>query len=115
MHYVTAKGILSAKNGMNLYRGCQHGCIYCDSRSECYHMDHDFEDIEVKENALVLLEDALRRAAVACYCVEGAYPPDLKYLEERYGIQIDRQRYTVSYVPVAENLMPDITVIYNGK
>lgn len=57
------------------------------------------------------LEDALRRAAVACYCVEGAYPPDLKYLEERYGIQIDRQRYTVSYVPVAENLMPDITVL----
>ena len=56
MHYVTAKGILSSKNGMNLYRGCQHGCIYCDSRSECYHMDHDFEDIEVKENALVLLE-----------------------------------------------------------
>lgn len=57
------------------------------------------------------LEDALRRAAVACYCVEGAYPPDLAYLEERYGIQIDRQRYTVSYVPVAENLMPDITVL----
>lgn len=57
------------------------------------------------------LEDVLRRAAVACYCVEGAYPPDLTYLEERYGIQIDRQRYTVSYVPVAENLMPDITVL----
>ena len=52
MHYVTAKGILSAKNGMNLYRGCQHGCIYCDSRSECYHMNHDFEDIEVKETPL---------------------------------------------------------------
>ena len=52
MHYVTAKGILSAKNGMNLYRGCQHSCIYCDSRSECYHMDHDFEDIEVKKTPL---------------------------------------------------------------
>ena len=61
------------------------------------------------------LEDALRRAAVACYCVEGAYPPDLKYLEERYGIQIDRQRYTVSYVPVAENLMPDITVLETNE
>ncbi|ERF61052.1 radical SAM domain protein [Treponema socranskii subsp. socranskii VPI DR56BR1116 = ATCC 35536] len=36
MHFVQAKGILSAKNGMNLYRGCTHGCIYCDSRSECY-------------------------------------------------------------------------------
>ena len=50
MHIVEAKGILSAKNGMNLYRGCSHGCIYCDSRSSVYHMDHDFEDIEIKGN-----------------------------------------------------------------
>ena len=46
---------------MNLYRGCTHGCIYCDSRSACYHMDHAFEDIEVKGNALELLEQALKR------------------------------------------------------
>ena len=50
MHFVTAKGILSAQNGMNLYRGCTHGCIYCDSRSRCYHIDHDFEDLEVKHS-----------------------------------------------------------------
>jgi len=56
------------------------------------------------------LEDALHRAAVACYAVEGFYPPDLNYLETHYGIQINR-RYTVSYVPVAENLMPDITIL----
>ena len=49
MHRVEAKGILSASNGMNLYRGCSHGCIYCDARSTCYQMKHDFEDIEVKE------------------------------------------------------------------
>ena len=55
MHEVKVKGILSAKNGMNLYRGCSHGCIYCDSRSRCYQMDHDFEDIEVKSNGLELL------------------------------------------------------------
>lgn len=60
MHFVTVKGILSAKNGMNLYRGCSHGCIYCDSRSKCYHMEHAFEDIEVKENAIDLLEHALK-------------------------------------------------------
>lgn len=45
MHNIEAKTILSAKNGMNLYRGCPHGCIYCDSRSDCYGMDHEFEDI----------------------------------------------------------------------
>ena len=56
MHYVNTKTILSPKNGMNLYRGCTHGCIYCDSRSDVYNMDHDFEDIEVKQNALELLK-----------------------------------------------------------
>lgn len=60
MHFVDAKGILSSGNGMNLYRGCTHGCIYCDSRSKCYGFIHDFEDIEVKRNAPELLEKALR-------------------------------------------------------
>ena len=55
MHYVQAKGILSQNNGMNIYRGCSHGCIYCDSRSKCYGFTHAFEDIEVKENAPELL------------------------------------------------------------
>ena len=55
MHKVKAKGILSASNGINIYRGCLHGCIYCDSRSDCYQMKHKFEDIEVKENAPELL------------------------------------------------------------
>lgn len=72
MHFVTAKSILSAKNGMNLYRGCQHGCIYCDSRSECYQMDHNFEDIAVKENGLALLEDALRRKRKPCMIGTGS-------------------------------------------
>ena len=72
MHYVTAKHILSAGNGMNIYRGCQHGCIYCDSRSLCYQMNHPFEDIEVKENALSLLEAALRSRRRPCMIGTGA-------------------------------------------
>ncbi len=72
MHFVTARGILSAKNGMNLYRGCSHGCIYCDSRSTCYHMEHDFEDIEVKSNALVLLEDVLKKKRAKCMLATGS-------------------------------------------
>ena len=63
MHFVDAKGILTGSGGsfgMNIYRGCSHGCIYCDSRSHCYQFTHPFEDIEVKQNAPELLEKALR-------------------------------------------------------
>ena len=57
------------------------------------------------------LEDALRRAAVACYAAEGIYPPNVEYMVEHYGLQIDDRRYVVSYTSFAENLMPDITVL----
>ncbi len=72
MHFVKAKGILSISGGMNLYRGCQHGCIYCDARSTCYQMNHVFEDIQVKENALELLEAALRSRRRPCMICTGA-------------------------------------------
>lgn len=72
MHFIQAKGILSAHNGMNLYRGCTHGCIYCDSRSKCYQFTHDFEDIEVKQNAQELLEKALRSKRKRCMIATGA-------------------------------------------
>lgn len=83
MHFVKAKGILSADNGMNLYRGCLHGCIYCDSRSLCYQMDHAFEDIEVKENALELLEQALKRKRRRCMIGTGAMTDPYLPLEEK--------------------------------
>ncbi len=63
------------------------------------------------EEAKVQLEEALRRTAVSCYATEGVYPPTLEYMEEHYGIQIDRQRYTVHYEVFASNIMPDITVL----
>ena len=85
MHYKKVKGILSRNNGMNLYRGCQHGCIYCDSRSRCYNMEHDFEDIEVKENALELLEDTLRRRKKCCMIGTGAMTDPYIPLELQLG------------------------------
>lgn len=83
MHYIKAKGILTPDNGMNLYRGCLHGCIYCDSRSLCYQMDHVFEDIEVKENALELLEQALKRKRKRCMIGTGAMTDPYLPLEEK--------------------------------
>jgi DNA repair photolyase len=72
MHYADYKTILSPQNGMNLYRGCSHGCIYCDSRSACYQMTHDFEDIEVKRDAPQILETQLRRRRKPCMISTGA-------------------------------------------
>lgn len=72
MHLTQAKGILSSQNGMNLYRGCSHGCIYCDSRSKCYQMHHEFEDIEVKENAPELLEAVLKSKRKKCMIGTGS-------------------------------------------
>ena len=85
MYYVNAKGILSVKNGMNLYRGCSHGCIYCDSRSKCYHMEHNFEDIEIKANAIELLEDALKRKRTKCMLGTGSMTDPYIPLESEIG------------------------------
>ena len=70
---------------MNLYRGCSHGCIYCDSRSSCYQMPHAFEDIEVKQNALVLLEEALRRKRKKCMIGAGSMTDPYIPLETELG------------------------------
>jgi DNA repair photolyase len=83
MHYKDAKGILSPRNGMNNYRGCSHGCIYCDSRSTCYSMDHAFEDIEIKGNAPDLLEAALRRKRNKCMIATGSMSDPYLHLEEK--------------------------------
>ncbi len=72
MHYTNVKTILSAKNGMNLYRGCSHGCIYCDSRSKVYNMQHPFEDIEIKSNAIELLEKSLKGKRKKCMIGMGS-------------------------------------------
>ncbi|MBR3840126.1 MAG: radical SAM protein [Erysipelotrichales bacterium] len=86
MHYVEAKGILSSSNGMNVYRGCSHGCIYCDSRSTCYQMNHLFEDIEVKVNATTLLESKLRSKRKPCMIGTGSMCDPYLPLEKNLSI-----------------------------
>lgn len=81
MHYKEVKAILSSKNGMNLYRGCTHGCIYCDSRCRCYHIEHDFEDIEVKSNASELLEATLRKKRKKCMIGTGSMCDSYMHIE----------------------------------
>ena len=86
MHFVDAKGILSGNDGhwgMNIYRGCSHGCIYCDSRSRCYQFTHPFEDIEVKQNAPELLEAALRSKRKKCMIATGSMSDPYMHCEEK--------------------------------
>ena len=93
MHFIQTKSILSARNGMNLYRGCQHGCIYCDSRSRCYHMDHRFEDVAVKENGVELLDLALRRKRRPCMIGTGSMSDPYTPIEEE--LQLTRRALEV--------------------
>ena len=85
MHFVDAKGILTGSSksfGMNIYRGCTHGCIYCDSRSTCYQFSHPFEDIEVKQNAPILLENALRSKRKKCMIGTGSMSDPYMHCEQ---------------------------------
>ena len=89
MHFVDAKGILTGGKdhcGMNIYRGCTHGCIYCDSRSRCYQFTHVFEDIEVKQNAPELLEKALRSKRRKCMIGTGSMSDPYMQCEEKLGL-----------------------------
>lgn len=117
MHKVQAKGILSAQNGMNLYRGCQHGCIYCDARSACYQMKHDFEDIEVKENAPELLEAALKGKRRKCMIGTGAMsdpyiPLELtEKLTRRCLELIDRYGFGLAIQTKSDRILRDLELL----
>lgn len=92
MHNIYVKQILSNQNGINLYRGCTHGCIYCDSRSTCYWLEsksHDFEDIEVKINAPELLEEALRKKRKPCMIGTGSMCDSYMHCEKQ--LQLTRR------------------------
>lgn len=114
MHFVQAKGILSAQNGINVYRGCTHGCIYCDSRSDCYQMDHAFEDVEVKENAAELLEAALRRKRARCMIGTGAMCDPYMHCESELGLTrrclevIDRYGFGVAVQTKSDRVLRDM-------
>lgn len=117
MHYVNVKGILSANNGMNLYRGCVHNCIYCDSRSKCYQMNHDFEDIEVKENAIELLEYKLKHKKKKCMIGTGAMtdpyiPLELELKNVRKALElIEKYGFGVALQTKSDRILRDLGIL----
>lgn len=117
MHFVDAKGILSAENGMNIYRGCTHGCIYCDSRSRCYQFTHDFEDIEVKQNAPQLLEQALRSKRKRCMIGTGAMCDPYMHCEMELGLTrrcleiIDEYGFGLAIQTKSDRILRDLDLL----
>ena len=117
MHYIETKSILSPKNGMNLYRGCQHGCIYCDSRSLCYHMNHRFEDVAVKKNGVELLELALKRKRRPCMIATGSMSDPYTPIEAELGLTrralevIERYGCGISILTKSDLILRDLDIL----
>ena len=117
MHYREVKAILSPQNGMNLYRGCTYGCIYCDSRSKCYRINHDFEDIEVKEHAAEILENTLKKKRRKGMISTGALTDPYVPIEEELRItrrclqQIERFEFGLSIQTKSNLILRDIDIL----
>lgn len=117
MHFAEPKGILSGNNGMNIYRGCTHGCIYCDSRSVCYGFTHDFEDIEVKSNAPQLLEKALRSKRKPCMIGTGAMCDPYMHCEKELKLTrtcleiIERYGFGVAVQTKSDLILRDLDLL----
>ncbi len=126
MDFVAAKTIVSgyAENNswfgnnynMNIYKGCCHGCIYCDSRSECYRVD-DFDRVRAKENALTLIEHELRtkrkKGVVGTGAKSDPYNPYEKEYELTRGALelINRYGFGVSIATKSDLIIRDIDIL----
>ena len=117
MHFKQYKTSLSPQNGMNIYCGCSHGCIYCDSRSKCYQMDHDFEDIEVKTDAPKMLEAQLLAKRKKCMVGTGAmtdpYIPlesDLRFTRRCLEV-IDKYGFGLAIQTKSDGVLRDLDLL----
>ena len=102
---------------MNIYRGCSHGCIYCDSRSKCYQFTHDFEDIEVKQNAPELLEAALSKKRKRCMIGTGSMTDPYIPLEKELGLMrrcleiIEKYNFGATLITKSDLVLRDLDIL----
>lgn len=117
MHYKQYKNILSPQNTMNIYRGCTHGCIYCDSRSKCYQMQHDFEDIEVKIDTPEILERQLQSKRNRCMISTGAMSDPYIHLEAKLQNTrkclevVNRHNFGIAVLTKSDLLLRDLDLL----
>ncbi|QRN83137.1 radical SAM protein [Chloroflexota bacterium] len=124
---VTVKGILNPVHGeddwfglsynMNLYRGCEHQCIYCDTRSACYQIENFNDEVLVKINALELLEDALPRKRKVGVIGFGSMNDPYTYAEDQYGLTgkaleiVAKYRFPVHIITKSDRVLKDLATL----
>lgn len=117
MHYIESKALLTKWNGMNIYRGCTHGCIYCDSRSKCYNFNHKFEDVEVKINAPELLENILRTKRKKCMISTGSMSDPYMPIERELKLTrkclelIDKYGFGAAIITKSDLILRDLDLL----
>ena len=124
---VEVKGILNPVRGeddwfglsynMNLYRGCEHQCIYCDTRSACYQIENFNEEVLVKVNALALLEDVLPRKRKVGMIGFGSMNDPYTFAEEQYGLTgkaleiVAKYRFPVHIITKSDLVLKDLATL----
>jgi DNA repair photolyase len=124
---ITVKGILNHVRGnddcfglsynLNLYRGCEHQCIYCDSRSRCYQISNFNEEVLIKINALSLLEEALPRKRQIGLIGFGSMNDPYTYAEQHYQLTegalavIAKHRFPVHIITKSDMVLKDLRVL----
>jgi DNA repair photolyase len=126
MKFIPAKTIISGYSSnnswfgnnynMNIYKGCCHGCIYCDSRSECYHVEN-FDEVRAKENALVIIERELKSKRKTGVIGTGAMSDPYNPLEKEFELTrgalelINRYRFGISIDTKSDLISRDIDIL----
>lgn len=129
MNTIPAKTIIAKKQdlswfgsdyNMNIYKGCCHGCIYCDSRSDCYQIT-DFDTVRAKENALKIIHDELRKKTKTGVIATGSMSDPYNPFEEKYQLTrqalelIDQYHFGIAIATKSDLISRDVDILSRIK
>lgn len=126
MQYISAKTIVSgykennnwfgSNYNMNIYKGCNHGCIYCDSRSDCYRID-DFDEVKAKQNALEIIRNDLKSKRKTGVVATGAMSDPYNSFEKEFKLTrealklIDEAGFGIAIATKSDLILRDIDIL----
>ena len=118
--FINASGWFGINYNMNIYKGCSHGCIYCDSRSDCYRID-GFDKVRVKADALQIIGKELKgkkkKGVIATGSMSDPYNPLEKTLRQTRGALelIDQNKFGVAVATKSSLAERDIDIFKKIK